>query len=445
VNRTLSGQLGVLGSGVAIGFLLRMLQGAVVARLLGVTEFGKFATVAALMAIISRMNDLGLPNTVAYYFRRSHGTFGSLMRVIYLNVSWCWIVSLAVAFAVPHLPLAIAPDLRDSLPRQLLLAAYIAVNTPTWILPGFVSASGDYASYARLMNLDAGLQAAFSIGACLIFGASYFSVVAALAVEQALMTAVYLRFVDRYRGLAPDDPVSVRETISYGLRLQWGVLMKLLSSRVDILTVGALTNARMAGLYSVGLNIRDIGLLPQSVYAAPFQNLVIDRSREEKASDRPAVMTGLLLQGILSLCMAVAAATALPILIPLVYGPAFKAAVPPAVVLFLSVVFLGPAGLCWMTFNARGRPQITSLLLTGAGVIGPGLTFVLLATGHGLVGAAWGAVATAAMTFALCLGFLQRMQHYRMEDVQIGWKRVRSLLGAGITRARAWLSARAVE
>ena len=33
------------------------------------------------------------------------------MRVIYLNVTWCWIVSLAVAFAVPHLPLAIAPDL----------------------------------------------------------------------------------------------------------------------------------------------------------------------------------------------------------------------------------------------------------------------------------------------------------------------------------------------
>ena len=247
------------------------------------------------MAIVSRVNDLGLPNTVAYYFRRSRGAFGSLIRVIYLNALWCWVASLAVAFAVPHLPLAVAADLRESFSRELLLAAFIAVNTPTWILPGFVTASGDYTSYARLTNLDAALQAAFSIGACLMFGASYLNVMAALAVEQVLMTGIYFWFVGRYRGQAPDQPVSVRETISYGLRLQWGVLMKLLSSRLDILTVGALTNAKLAGLYSVGLNIRDIGLLPQSVYAAPFQNLVIDRSRED-SSDRAAVMTAILLQ-----------------------------------------------------------------------------------------------------------------------------------------------------
>ena len=134
---------------------------------------------------------------------------------------------------------------------------------------------------------------------------------AALAVEQVLMTGIYFWFVGRYRGQAPDQPVSVRETISYGLRLQWGVLMKLLSSRLDILTVGALTNAKLAGLYSVGLNIRDIGLLPQSVYAAPFQNLVIDRSRED-SSDRAAVMTAILLQIMLSLLMAAVAAVALP-------------------------------------------------------------------------------------------------------------------------------------
>ena len=107
MSRKLSTQLGVLGSGVLIGFVLRMLQSAVVARLLGLTEFGKYATVVALMAIVSRVNDLGLPNTVAYYFRRSRGAFGSLIRVIYLNALWCWVASLAVAFAVPHLPLAV--------------------------------------------------------------------------------------------------------------------------------------------------------------------------------------------------------------------------------------------------------------------------------------------------------------------------------------------------
>ncbi|MEO7986322.1 MAG: oligosaccharide flippase family protein [Gemmatimonadales bacterium] len=440
MSRKLSGQLGVLGSGVAIGFALRLVQSALVARLLGINEFGKFATVAALMAIVSRLNDLGLPNTVAYYFRRSRGAFRPLMRVAYLDFILCWVVSLALVALLPRFPLAISPDLRDAPVRQLILAAYIAVNTPTWILPGFVTAAADYTAYARLTNLDAGLQALFSVSACLVLGPSYFHVVAALAVEQCLMTCVYLWFVRRYSGLAPDDPVSPREIISYGVRLQWGVVMKLISSRADILTVGALTNARLAGLYSVALNIRDIGLLPQSVYAAPFQNLVIDRSRDEKISDRPAVMTGLLLQLLLSIAMAVAAALALPLLIPAVYGSAFQAAVAPAVVLFASVVFLGPAGLCWMTFNAKGRPHLTSLQLTAAGIVGPGLTYLLIKTGHGLLGAAWGGVATAALTFILCIVFLQRLQHYRREDIRAGWKRVRSLMDAAVLRAKSALA-----
>lgn len=443
MTRRLSTQLGILGSGVLVGFALRLVQSAVVARLLGVTEFGKYATVVALMAIVSRLNDLGLPNTVAYYFRRSHGAFRSLLRMIYLNAAWCWVVSLAIAFAVPHLPLAIAPDLQGSVSHQLVLAAYIAANTPTWILPGFVTASGDYGAYARLMNLDAALQAGFAIAACLLLGASYVHVVAALAVEQGIMTVIYLWFVRRYRGRAPDAPVAPRDILSYGLRMQWGVFMKLISSRADILIIGALTNARLAGLYSVGLNLRDIGLLPQSVYAAPFQNLVIDRARDEKASDRGAVMTGLLLQIILSVIMAGAAAIALPVLIPAVYGGEFRASVAPAVILFLSVIFLGPAGLCWMTFNAKGRPQTTSLLLTAAGIIGPALTFLLIASGHGLLGAAWGQVATGALTFFLCAVFLQRLQRYRKEDLRLGWKRVRSLLSSALLRARGSLLGRA--
>jgi O-antigen/teichoic acid export membrane protein len=442
VSRKLSGELGVLGSGVMVGFFFRFAQSAIVARLLGLTEFGKFATVAALMAIASRLNDLGLPSAVVYYFRKSRGAFGSLMRLVYLDFLWCWIVSLTIVFAIPYLPLAIAGDLRDSRVAQLLLAAYIAFNTPTWILPAFLTAAGDYTWYARLTNVDTGLQAGVSILVCLIAGPSYLHVMAALATEQCLMTVGYLWFVRRYRGRAPDEPVRPGTMISYGLRLQWGVLMKLLTSRVDILTVGALTNARLAGLYAVALGIRDIGLLPQSVYAAPFQNLVIDRSHKADGSDRAAVITGLFLQLFLSLVMTAAAAAALPILIPVVYGPAFRAAVTPAVVLFLSVMFLGPAGLCWMTFNAKGRPHTTSLLLTAAGILSPGLTFVLVAAGYGLLGAACAGVATAGLTFLLCLAFLQRLQHYTRGDVVQGWIRSWELISKAAAHARGYLLTR---
>lgn len=433
----LSAQLRVLGSGVAIGLVLRLLQGALLARLLGVAEFGKFATLAALAAIVSRLNDLGLPSAVAYYHRQRPGSFASLMRVVHLDFIWCCAVALLLGLIAPYLPLAVAPDLRSSGLLQALLATYVAVSTPMWILPGFISAAGDYRAYARLGNVDVGLQAVSTVGACLVFGASYTYVIAALALEQCLMIGGYLWFLRRYRHSAPPAPISVRETLTYGLRLQWGVLMKLLSSRADILTVGALTNSALAGLYSVALNIRDIGLLPLSVYVAPFQNLVIDRSRGGSASDRSPVITGLLLQFALSLGLAVMAAFALPFLIPLVYGPAFGPATGPAVILFSSIVFLGPAGLCWVIFNAKGRPQLTSLLLTVGGVLGPALTYLLLSKGYGLMGVATGAVLAAGVTLGLAILLLQRLQHYHKEDLRGGLVRAVRMAKLALSHVRA--------
>ncbi len=443
MNRALAGHLGTLASGVATGLVIRFVQGAALARLLGVTEFGKLATVAALMAIVSRLNDLGLPSAVAYHFRRAPGAYHSLMRVIALDFAWCCVASVALAAGLAHTPLPIAADLRGVPLHQLVLAGYIAFNTPTWIFPGFVSAAGNYGAYVRITNLDAGLQAAFAIGACLAFGPSYLHVIAALAIEQALMSAVYLWYLRRYRRRVAPVHLPARDALSYGLRLQWGVVMKLLSSRADVLTVGALAGPAPAGLYSVALNLRDIGLLPQSVYAAPYQNLIIDRAEPGRASDREPVMLGLVLQVALSIAMALAAGLALPFLLPAVYGPAFREAVAPAVVLFASVVFLGPAGLCWMTFNAKGRPDLTSLLLTAAGILGPLVTYLLLVSGHGLVAVAMGGLATAALTLGLCAALLQRVQHYRRSDVRVGLREAGALsarLAATIRRRIGRLS-----
>jgi O-antigen/teichoic acid export membrane protein len=418
VSRKLSAQLGIIGSGVLIGLVCRFVQSAALARLLGVEEFGKYATLVALMAIVSRLNDLGLPSVVAYYFRRTPGSFASLMRIVRLDFVWCCAASLVVAGVAAHLPLAIADDFRGAWVLQVGLAAYIAVNTPTWILPGFISAAGDYSSYARFTNLDAALQAVLAVGSCLVFGPSYIHVLGALTVEQALMSGIYLRFLRRYRSGGPKVEIPMRETLSYGLRLHWGMLMKLLSSRADILTVGALTNPALAGLYSVALNVRDIGLLPHAVYAAPFQNLVIDRSLVGDASDRSPVLRGLFLQMALSLAMAIGAGIALPVLIPAVYGAAFRAAVVPAVVLFASVIFLGPAGLCWMAFNAKGRPDFTSLVLTTSGIAGPVLTYFLISNGHSLTAAAGGSFLVSGVTFALSIVLLQRIQRYRGAEIR---------------------------
>jgi O-antigen/teichoic acid export membrane protein len=427
-TKTLSQQLGVLGSGVVLGLAIRLAQSALVARLLGVAEFGQLASIVAFVTIVSRVNDLGLPGSVSYHFRREPGSLPSLLRVVGSNFAGCCVVAVAIAFLAPHLPLPFAGDLRHSMGLRLALAGYLAVSTPATILPGLVTAAGDYGSYVRLTNLDALAQAVLVLGVILVFGASYQPIIVALGVEQALAIGVYLWYVRRYRRRAPEVPLPARDAYVYGLRLQWGVIMKLISNRADLLIVGALLPVTQVGLYSVALSLRDLGLLPQSVYAAPFMNLVIDRSKDGRPSDRIPVLTTLILQIGLSIAMVLAAAAALPLLIPVVYGSAFAPAVGPSLLLFASIVFLAPASLCWMTYNAKGRPHLTSAILTAGGFLGPLLTFALVSQGYGLLGASGAGLVTAALTFLLSVYFLLRLQEYRRSDFREALRRARIML-----------------
>ena len=428
----LSRQLGVLGSGVLVGLVIRFVQSALVARLLGVAEFGQLAAAVAVVAIVSRINDLGLPGSLSYYFRSRPGSLPSILSVIASNFVWCSAFALALASVAPRLPLPFAADLRESLALQWGFAAYLALATPATILPGLLTAAGDYGWYVRLTNLDALLQAVFTIGAIILFGASYRFVIPALAVEQCVAVIAYLWYVRRYRDRAPRVGLTLGEAYSYGLRLQWGVVMKLISNRADLLVVGALLPVSQVGLYSVAVGLRDLGLLPQSAYAAPFMNLVIDRSRDGGASDRIPVLTTLILQLVLSLLMVLGALAAFPLLIPAIYGIDFAPAVGPSIVLFTSLIFLAPASLCWMTYNAKGRPHLTSAVLTAGGVLGPLSTYALVSRGYGLYGASVAGVLVAAVTFAISIHLLVRLQEYRRPDYQQALQRVRLLAG------RAW-------
>lgn len=435
-KKTLSQQLGVLGSGVVLGLAIRLVQSALVARLLGVAQFGQLAAVVAFVTIVSRISDLGLPGSVSYHFRREPGSLPSLLRVVGSNFVLCCGVAVAITFLAPHLPLPFAADLEHSTGLRFALAGYLAVSTPATILPSLLTAAGDYGSYVRLTNLDALAQAVFVLGVILIFGASYQPIIAALGIEQALAITVYLAYLRRYRHRTAEVFLPARTAYTYGLRLQWGVIMKLISSRADLLIVGALLPVTQVGLYSIALGLRDLGLLPQAVYAAPFMNLVIDRSKDDRQSDRIPVLTALILQVGLSIAMVVAALVALPLLIPIVYGPAFAPAVGPSNLLFVSLVFLAPASLCWMTCNAKGHPHLTSAILTASGILGPLLTFALVSRGYGLYGASAAGVAGAALTFVLSVYFLARLQSYRKQDYREALQRARLMLRSMVLQAR---------
>lgn len=433
-TRRIARQVGLLGSGAVIGLVLRLTQSALLARLLGLESFGTLATVVAVGAIVARVGDLGLPNAAAYFVRKEPGTLGAILRIIAGNFGFCAALSLLVVLAQPHVAAGLAPELGATPWARVAVVVYFAGGTPLAILPGLVNAIGDHRAFVRLATLDALIQACLAVLAVVVAGPNFLHVIVALAVAQWLAVGRYVWHLRRYRSRHTPVHAGAREVYRYGLRVHWGVVMKLISTRADLLIVRALLTASHAGLYAVALTVRDIGLLPQTVYAAPFQNLVVDREKVGGGSDRAVVLTSLLLQLGISLAMGAAATIALPLLIPLVYGPAFAPAAGPAAILFLSVIFLLPASLCWMTYNSKARPELTSIVLTASGVLGPLSTYVALRAGWGLYGAAIAGLATSALTFLLSVGLLWRIQRYGGEDLRLAVGRIRQLISASLGR-----------
>jgi O-antigen/teichoic acid export membrane protein len=415
----------VLGSGVLIGLGIRMVQSVVLARVLGVADFGKLASVVAFAAIAARVNDMGLPNAAAYFFRRSPDCLRELLHTIGYNFLWCLLASTALALLSLRLPTPFAADLAASSWFLLGLVAYTALTTPASILPVLVAGAGDYPGYVRLTNGFAAAQIGLVIGGCLILGFRYQYVIAALALGQLLLIAGVLLYLRRHLARPHAPKLGARSIYSYGLRSQWGALMKLISSRVDILIVGALMTSSDVGLYSLAVSLRDIGLLPQSVYGAPLQNALIDRGKTSAGSDKTLVLGSLILQFGLSALLVLVAVFSLPYLIPLIYGSTFAAASKPAALLFTSIVFLGPAAVCWITFNAKGRPGLNSVVMTVAAIVAAGSTY-LLSSRQGLYGAAGAVVLTSLVSLLLSLVLLGRLQSYRPSDLPVALRRASS-------------------
>jgi Na+-driven multidrug efflux pump len=90
-----------------------------------------------------------------------------------------------------------------------------------------------------------------------------------------------------------------------------------------------------------------------------------------------------------------------------------------------------------VTFNAKGRPHLTSLLLTVSGILGPATTYLLLSSGYGLVGAATGTVVVAGVTLGLAIVLLQRLQHYTRDDLREGLIRAGAISKLALQHARS--------
>jgi O-antigen/teichoic acid export membrane protein len=420
----LKAHLITLGTGVAVGRTLSLLQSIVIARMLGPADLGHYATLVSICALVSRVGDFGLPHAFSYFARISPGSLRSLLRILGINILvGCALYVVAIA-AIFQFSLPAFDEIQASAAWTLVLFLFLVLSTVWGLLPVLLMAAGEYRKYMLYSNVLIVLQIALQYVYYLILGAGFLSLFAANLTALTLMS--FMLAVRQLR-LPPSESVetvSARQCYRFGLQVQWGVLMKLASTRLEVPLISGLLPGAATGSYSLASNLREASFIPLQLYAGIFQNSLIDRNKEPGRAPGALIVRTLLLQALLYMAIAAAAGLTLPYLIPLVYGPDYAMAIKPAVILVGSSVFTGLAGLCWIAFNSSNRPHLTSLVITVSGIASP-MLIVAVAPVYGLMGVATASLGASVLSFALSLWLTIRLYGLGRKDIVQALREIR--------------------
>ena len=188
---------------------------------------------------------------------------------------------------------------------------------------------------------------------------------------------------------------------SYGIRAQVGSVILLVNARLDFAIVGALVGPAALGVYAVASRYAELLRLPGLAVNYVLYPTYAGVDGKVAARDaRRMLITLAWIPAAAALPLAVAA----PILLPLVFGEAFRAAVVPTWILLFGLSAVGVTGIVSAFLYGAGRPGLNSLGLT-SGLVVTVILDVLLIPRFEVLGAAVASCAaylTTSLVLLLC-------------------------------------------
>lgn len=190
----------------------------------------------------------------------------------------------------------------------------------------------------------------------------------------------------------------------YGLKALPGSVGTLLNNKLDQLVLVPMVSLEDLGLYAVAAGTSFApAVLSVSMALSAFAAVEQDADRGRQGSAATAIRRGILVSAL----AAAGVALVTPVLVPLIYGPAFAAAVVPTLILLGGSVAWGGQMVAAQSANALGKPsyssigEVTGVLVTVVGLV----IFVPL---YGIVGAAVVSLAAYVTRLAVTLVLLRR-------------------------------------
>jgi O-antigen/teichoic acid export membrane protein len=374
---------------------LALVAASVLAHRLGPTGMGDYQSVVRWASIWMIFGMLGFPHASSYYAARvDESRIGRLVgNSIKTALAQSAILMMGGYLIAPYLFRSQA-----SLVGARILLLYLPLNLVITNLAHIAIGRLN----TRVFNTFRLLQAAafLTVVAPLVMiiptaVAPLAAVVVAAAIAVGYLLLVFYR---KHELQFTGDGALLRSTAYYGIQAYPGVVGRELNLYVDQLLISVLLPIPFLGLYAAAVSAAGV----ISVASAAFFYLAqpeAQNSAPDAVGESSARMCRLTVASLVPL--AVVLGLAMPAIVPLVYGSAFKVAVPAAQILCAAAAIDGLIAALAGVALGSGRPLLSTIAQGSAVCVEVALVIALLPT-FGIAGAAVASV----LSYTACAGIL---------------------------------------
>ncbi|MGZ4185029.1 MAG: oligosaccharide flippase family protein [Solirubrobacteraceae bacterium] len=344
------------------------------ARALGPTDRGTVAFITTTALVTSQLANLGITSATSVFAARSP----SLRPALLANMTLVTLAGATTTGLCVVALLALVPGLRpDGIGAGAL--ALLALGT--------LASAGVAAGYAFLQGCDrfrpysyiqASVPWGYGVALAVVEVIAGLTVVDALAVwtaVEALAAVALLSAAASETGWTRPDIDLLRDSVRFGARAWIGSLSRLLNARTDQILIGILSTEAVLGVYAVSVNASEVLYYLPSAVATALLPAIAAAEPATRLERTLRVYRAILL---LTLAMIVVAAALGPLLLPLVFGDAYRPAVVPFLLLLPSAVGFATMSVFTGSSLASLAPGRSSLGPLAALVCQTTLDFVLI-------------------------------------------------------------------
>jgi O-antigen/teichoic acid export membrane protein len=371
----------------------------ILARSLGPTGRGTIAFITVSALLIGRLAGFGMGEATTVFAARRTESRATLLSNLILFVAASALAVGALGYAVL---LALAGERPAGVGRPelaILVAAGVAI--------ALIEASGSFLIGCGRLHRLALITATVSwvypllLGlAWLLDGLTVTRAALVWVVSEAIIVTVLLAESARGIGFARPSPTLLAESFHFGLRAWVGSMARLLNFRTDQVLLGLLASEAALGIYAVAVNVSEVLLYLPAATATALLPVAARTGGELRAEQALRAFRG---SALVTACAALVAAVLGPVLLPVLFGPAFEGSVTPFLLLLPGALGFAAIAVFSNALLGASSPGFSSFGPLVALVLGVALDIVLIPR-YGASGAA--AAATVAFLAGGCAAML---------------------------------------